>query len=301
MSWFLKGEERNQRGPPLRVVKVACRGVVVLLLSPAVAPLVDPVSILRSLMRDIAAGQKPRCKFGERIVPLATTCGLEAEQLTSAVSKLALHHQASHAYTSRLQHLEPIQFAVAYKGRTAESKAFTKKDSTEAGSNQANDSLQDPRADDSAPAADQSDLLPPSSTTASNLQTAAGIAAPSTSAGPHTSGSVSAADAAPCKKKAAGVTQRGAASAPSRGAVINAVVAGLQQVFPDVKTMAADGGATSSNAGCSTVNLHSPQVAIFCEAIPLGGDMVCVGLCVLDAPMFDTKPKLVTKSLNITP
>lgn len=53
-------------GPPLRVVKVACRGVVVLLLSPAVAPLVDPVSILRSLMRDIAAGQKPRCKWVRR-------------------------------------------------------------------------------------------------------------------------------------------------------------------------------------------------------------------------------------------
>lgn len=66
--------------------------------------------------------------------------------------------------------------AVAYKGRTAESKALTKEDSTEAGSNQANDSLQDPLVDDSAPATDQPDLLLLSSTVASSLHTAAGIA-----------------------------------------------------------------------------------------------------------------------------
>lgn len=53
-------------------------------------------------------------RFCERIVPLATTCGLEVTQLTSAVAELALHYKGSHVYSSREQNLAPIEFAGAF-------------------------------------------------------------------------------------------------------------------------------------------------------------------------------------------
>ncbi|GBF88894.1 hypothetical protein Rsub_01393 [Raphidocelis subcapitata] len=80
---------------------------------------VDAVGIAASILADIESGKLPRCRFVERIGPVATTCALRADALRAAAEAVCGAYVAGLAAAPTEG--APIEFAVAYKSRESDS------------------------------------------------------------------------------------------------------------------------------------------------------------------------------------